>query len=58
MDDVRSQTIISLLHNRYFPKEDERHPRRGYAYVSGKLQLFRGNPQMILETAGAIQDTL
>ncbi|MEN9222767.1 MAG: thermonuclease family protein [Thermostichus sp. BF3_bins_97] len=58
MDDVKSQTLISLLHNRYFPKEDERYPRRGYAYVSGKLQLFRGNPQMILETAEAIHDAL
>jgi micrococcal nuclease len=58
MDETKSQEVVNLLRNRYLPMEDERYPRRGYAYVTGKLQLFRDNPQMIVEEPSAIQDAL
>lgn len=58
IDSAKSQEIVNLLRTRYFPMEDECYPRRGYAYVMGKLQLFRDNPQMIIENPAAIQDGL
>jgi micrococcal nuclease len=58
IDSAKSQEIVNLLRTRYFPMEDERYPRRGYAYVTGKLQLFRDNPQMVIENPAAIQDSL
>lgn len=58
MDEANSQKIINLLMNRYIPMEDEHYPRRGYAYVTGKLEMFRNNPQMVVESPAAIQDSL
>jgi micrococcal nuclease len=58
LDDDKSQEIVRLLNNRYLPMEDERYPRRSYAYVTGSLQLFRDKPQMILESPDVIQDSL
>ena len=58
LDDTKSQELVNLLRNRYIPRGDERYPRRSYAYVRGKLQLFREEPQMRLEQPPAIQDTL
>ena len=39
------QRIIRLLENRYMAT-DLLHPRRGYAYVTGPLQQFQGNPNL------------
>ncbi|WP_414545519.1 thermonuclease family protein [Nostoc sp. CCY0012] len=58
MDEPQSREVINLLMNRYIPMEDERYPRRGYGYVTGRLQMFRDNPQMVVEEPAAIQDTL
>lgn len=37
------QSIIRLIENRYL-SADLQHPRRSYAYVTGPLKLFQGNP--------------
>jgi micrococcal nuclease len=58
LDSAPSQKIVNLLTTRYFPAEDQRYPRRGYAYVTGTLQLFRDDPQMVIDDPNAIQDTL
>lgn len=57
IDSQVGQQIVTLLANRYFPREDERFPRRGYAYVKGKLQLYRNERmQMVIESANAFFD--
>lgn len=58
IDGAIGQEIINLLTTRYFPVQDESYPRRGYAYVTGKLQLYRDKPQMLIDSPAAIQDSL
>ncbi len=47
--------VIALLTNRYFP-DGPSSPRRNYAYVSGRLRLFAGRPQIEVEGAAQITD--
>ncbi|MEM7456911.1 MAG: thermonuclease family protein [Planctomycetota bacterium] len=39
------QEIVRLIENRYL-SSDLLHPRRSYAYASGPLKLFQGNPSL------------
>ncbi len=50
------QDVIRLLDNRYFAADDL-HPRRSYAYVSGRLKTFNGAPELVVETGDQITDT-
>lgn len=54
-DDSEGGRVMSLLNNRYIA-EGEFVPRRGYCFVTGRLSLFRGNPQMEVTSPGAITD--
>lgn len=58
MDRDQMQNVIQLLSNRYFSNDDEKSHRRGYAFVTGNLQSFRGNPQMRLNDSSQILDIL
>jgi len=55
MDSEEGQKIIQLLETRYI-SSGESNPRRSYAYVTGKLSLFRDNPQMVIESPDQITD--
>ena len=45
IDTAPGETIVNLLKNRYLPG-DVSHPRRSYAYVSGRLKEFNGVPEV------------
>ena len=49
------EAVKRLLSNRYVA-EGEDFPRRNYAYVTGPLQLFRGRPEMVVESTDQIAD--
>jgi micrococcal nuclease len=49
------QKIAMLVENRYVGG-DETHPGRSYAYVSGPLKLFNGEPELVLTDAAQIAD--
>ena len=51
------QALLNLLNNRYI-SEGEIRPRRSYAYVRGKLSLFRNNPQITVTNPEQITDEL
>ena len=56
--DVESEAgrrLVWLLETRYFPGDDA-HPRRGYAYVEGALSLYRGAPQIVVESTERVLD--
>lgn len=44
-ESASGQEIIRLIENRYM-STDLLHPRRSYAYVTGPLKLFQGNPAL------------
>ena len=44
-DSEAGQQIVRLIENRYM-STDLLHPRRSYAYVTGPLKLFQGNPTL------------
>lgn len=46
--------ITRLLNNRYIGTENE--PRRSYCYVTGKLAMFRGTPQLDISSVIDISD--
>lgn len=47
---------LSLLRNRYIA-DGELSPRVGYCYMTGQLSLFRGNPQIVIDSPHAITDS-
>lgn len=49
------QRLLRLLDGRYLPKDDH-HVRRSYAYVRGRLQLFRDEPEVVVTSAAQITD--
>lgn len=51
------QAVLNLLENRYI-SDGEIRPRRSYAYIQGKLSLFRDNPQIIVTDPEQITDEL
>lgn len=51
------ETLLNLLKTRYI-SGDANHPRRGYAYVTGKLSLFREQPQITVTAPEQITDEL
>ena len=55
METDDAQALLTLLALRYLPGDDA-HPRRGYAYVRGPLQLYRGEPEMVVESVGQVTD--
>ncbi len=55
IESEHGRAVLSLLDNRYLPREDT-HPRRNYAYVSGRLHEFRGAPELTVETVAQIRD--
>lgn len=55
IDSAEGQEIALLLETRYI-SSDEDHPRRSYAYVTGKLSTYQDSPQMILVAAEQITD--
>ena len=50
------QRLLRLLDGRYLPKDDH-HVRRSYAYVRGRLQLFRDEPEVEVVVSSAAQIT-
>ncbi len=57
IEDDAGQRIVNLLENRYI-SGDETHPRQSYAYVSGELKLFRGDPEIVVTSADQVTDTV
>lgn len=51
------QALLNLLNNRYI-SDGEIRPRRSYAYIQGRLSLFRDNPQIIVTDPEQITDEL
>lgn len=49
-------SIMNLIHLRYLPG-DVGHPRRGYAYLEGPLDMFGGTPQIRIESTSQISDS-
>lgn len=56
IDDPSGQKIISLLQNRYIPS-GLNHLRRSYAYITGKLMMYNGKPEIILTDVEQIKDS-
>ncbi len=50
------QDVVRLLDNRYFAPDDL-HPRRSYAYVSGRLKTFNDQPELVIDSRDQITDT-
>lgn len=48
------QAMARLVETRYVG--DEQRPRRSYAYVTGPLQLFAGQPEIVLDDVDQISD--
>ncbi|MDZ3837135.1 MAG: hypothetical protein U0S49_07145 [Rhodospirillales bacterium] len=51
--------LVNLVHERYLAEDDGRttiRARRSYAYVEGRLQLYRDNPEIVVEGPAAITD--
>lgn len=57
IEDEPGQGIVRLLETRYISGDDT-HPRRSYAYVTGELVLFRGDPEIVVTDGGQITDSL
>jgi micrococcal nuclease len=52
--------LVNLVHERYLADDDGRtttRARRSYAYVHGRLQIFRDAPEIILAAPAGISDT-
>ena len=48
--------IINLLTQRYIPG-DRTHPRKGYAYIDGRLKMFRGVPEIVIKSVSQVSDS-
>ena len=57
MDSPEGQATVNLLESRYISSGDD-HPRRSYAYVTGQLSTFQDRPQMVLNVATQITDSI
>ncbi len=55
VDEAAGQKIMSLIKNRYISTNSE-HPRRSYAYIQGKLSMYRDKPQIIVTNVNQIID--
>jgi micrococcal nuclease len=57
IDEPAGQKIINLISHRYItPSRQPDHPRRSYAYIKGRLQLFNNKPEIIITSAEQISD--
>lgn len=54
-DDVNANRVVALLRNRY-AAEGVDVPRRGYVFLSGRLRLSRGRPQIVVDDPAAVGD--
>lgn len=54
------QALVNLLEERYVSGGSDgrtvTRPRRSYAYVSGQLKMFKGEPEIVVETADQLHD--
>ncbi|MDJ0808367.1 MAG: thermonuclease family protein [Gammaproteobacteria bacterium] len=57
IDSETGQEILNLLESRYLSHGDDQ-PGRSYAYVSGVLSTFNGQPQLVVTSADQISDSL
>lgn len=57
MDSIEGRRLLTLLGNRYISESEDK-PRRGYCYVTGRMELFRGNPQLEIANTTAVTDDL
>lgn len=57
LDSEQGRDILSLLNMRYITVSDAS-PKRGYCYVTGRLEMYRNNPQMVVTSPHAITDSL
>lgn len=48
--------VLALLRNRYATTDGVKTPRRGYVFLSGRLRLWRDNPQLIVDHPDAVGD--
>jgi micrococcal nuclease len=51
--------LLNLVQERYLAEDDGRtalRPRRGYAYVQGRLQIFRDAPEIIVAGPAGVTD--
>jgi micrococcal nuclease len=55
MDSEAGQEVVNLLETRYISGNED-HPRRSYAYVTGKLSTYRDRPQVVVQSADQIGD--
>lgn len=55
IESEEGQAIVHLLETRYI-SGGETLPRRSYAYVTGELVLFRGDPEIVITSADQITD--
>ena len=55
LDEPDGQRIVDLIRLRYAGAGDDK-PGRGYAYVKGKLALYRDEPELIVTSAEQISD--
>lgn len=51
------QELVHIMTLRYLSKGDD-YPRRGYAYVTGKLSLYRDKPQIKLSSPDQLTDEM
>lgn len=56
VEDEAGQRIVRLLENRYISGGEEL-PRRSYAYVTGELELYRGDPEIVVTSTDQITDS-
>lgn len=55
MDSEAGQAVVNLLEARYISSGED-HPKRSYAYVTGKLSTYRDRPQLVVNSADQIGD--
>ena len=55
-EESKGRQVVNLLLNRYVD-EGMRFPRRGFAFLSGTLRTFRGNPQLVVDDPMYVRDT-
>ncbi len=57
IDSDDGQKVIRLLKSRYISVDLE-HPNRSYAYVSGELSVYKGDPQIVIRSSSQITDEI
>ena len=55
VDEPDNAGTLQLLANRYLPG-DSVHPRRSYAYVTGRLIMFQDLPEVVVDGANQVAD--